>query len=136
MQNSLSQTCQSTLEPTKVSSQCINKYFIFQSLPTMFVNSHHQNIEGAQAHTMGREVVVRQPCMALHWHYSKARQAAGQREEQQPPSCQEPEQHQNHILSESKGKKIGSNMVQNQRRRQSASEIKIKSPPHESKGKK
>jgi hypothetical protein len=106
MQNSLSQTCQSTLEPTKVSYQCINKYFIFQSLPTMFVNSHHQNIEeGAQAHTMGREVVVRQPCMALHWHYSKARQAAGQREEQQPPSCQEPEQHQNHILSESKGKK-------------------------------
>jgi hypothetical protein len=72
----------------------------------MFVNSHHLNIEeGAQVHTLGREVVVRQPCMALQWHYSKAHQAAGQRAEQQPPSCQEPEQHQNHILSESKGGK-------------------------------
>jgi hypothetical protein len=72
----------------------------------MFVNSHHLKIEeGAQVHTMAREVVVRQPCMTLQWHYSKARQAAGQRAEQQPPSCQELEQHQNHILSEPKGKK-------------------------------
>jgi hypothetical protein len=35
-----------------------------------------------------------------------------------------------------KGEKIGSHLVQNQRRRQSASKIKIKSPPHEAKGKK